>query len=130
MNALIGLIGLAVIALLGWAVAELKYKTIIFTHSEEEAEEAELLENERQGAWLPRDEHQGHNPHQQHQGLRRRLTRRDRAIHHSGACSGRLRHLCASAPTSFRKASPQVPRLPLRWLPPMGELREKEEKVR
>lgn len=47
MNALIGLIGLAVIALLGWAVAELKYKTIIFTHSEEEAEEAELLENER-----------------------------------------------------------------------------------
>lgn len=47
MNALIGLIGLVVIALLGWAVAELKYKTIIFTHSEEEAEEAELLENER-----------------------------------------------------------------------------------
>lgn len=47
MNALIGLIGLVVIALLGWAVAELKYKTIIFTHSEEEAKEAELLENER-----------------------------------------------------------------------------------
>lgn len=47
MNALIGLIGLVVIALLGWAIAELKYNTIIFTHSEEEAEEAELLENER-----------------------------------------------------------------------------------
>lgn len=47
MNALIGFIALIVIALVGWAVAEAKYKTMTFTHSEEEAEEAELLENER-----------------------------------------------------------------------------------
>lgn len=47
MTILIGFIGIIVIALIGWAIAELKYKTITFTHSEEEAEEAELLESER-----------------------------------------------------------------------------------
>lgn len=47
MTILIGFIAIIVIALVGWAIAELKYKTITFTHSEEEAEEAELLENER-----------------------------------------------------------------------------------
>lgn len=36
----------AVVALVGWAVAELKSRSITFTHSAEEAEEAELIENE------------------------------------------------------------------------------------
>ena len=35
------------IALLGWAVAELKSRSITFEHSEEEREEAELLYNEQ-----------------------------------------------------------------------------------
>lgn len=47
MTILIGFIGIIVVALIGWAIAELKYKAITFTHSEEEAEEAELLESER-----------------------------------------------------------------------------------
>lgn len=47
MNALIGFIALIVVAIVGWAIAEFKYKTLVFTHSEEEMEEAELLENER-----------------------------------------------------------------------------------
>ena len=40
-------VALAVIALVGWGVAELKYKSIHFTHSEAEREEAELLEKEK-----------------------------------------------------------------------------------
>ena len=40
-------IALIVIALLGWAVAELKSRSITFEHSEEEREEAELLYNEQ-----------------------------------------------------------------------------------
>lgn len=40
-------IAFVVVALVGWGVAELKARTIHFEHSEEEREEAELLENER-----------------------------------------------------------------------------------
>ena len=40
-------IALIAVALLGWAVAELKNRTITFEHSEEEREEAELLYNEQ-----------------------------------------------------------------------------------
>ena len=40
-------IALIAIALLGWAVAELKRRSITFEHSEEEREEAELLYNEQ-----------------------------------------------------------------------------------
>ena len=40
-------IALIAIALLGWAVAELKSRSITFEHSEKEREEAELLYNEQ-----------------------------------------------------------------------------------
>lgn len=40
-------IALIAISLLGWAVAELKSRSITFEHSEEEREEAELLYNEQ-----------------------------------------------------------------------------------
>ena len=40
-------IALIAIALLGWAVAELKNRCITFEHSEAEKEEAELLYNEQ-----------------------------------------------------------------------------------
>ena len=40
-------IALIAIALLGWAVAELKSRSITFEHSGEEREEAELLYNEQ-----------------------------------------------------------------------------------
>ena len=40
-------IALIAIAFLGWAVAELKSRSITFEHSEEEREEAELLYNEQ-----------------------------------------------------------------------------------
>nr|WP_297016197.1 hypothetical protein [Prevotella sp.] len=46
MNALIGLIVLFALAIIGWAIAEMKYKTFTFTRSEKDVEEEELLENE------------------------------------------------------------------------------------
>ena len=46
MNALIGLIVLFAVAIIGWAIAEMKYKTFTFTRSEKDVEEQELLENE------------------------------------------------------------------------------------
>lgn len=46
MNALIGLIVLFAVATIGWAIAEMKYKTFTFTRSEKDVEEEELLENE------------------------------------------------------------------------------------
>ena len=46
MNALIGLIVLFAVAIMGWAIAEMKYKTFTFTRSEKDVEEEELLENE------------------------------------------------------------------------------------
>lgn len=46
MNALIGLIVLFAVAIIGWAIAEMKYKTFTFTRSEKDVEEDELLENE------------------------------------------------------------------------------------
>ena len=46
MNALIGLIVLFAVAIIGWAIAEMKYKTFTFTRSEKDVEEEELLENE------------------------------------------------------------------------------------
>lgn len=46
MNALIGLIVLFAVAIIGWAIAEMKYKTFTFTRSEKDVEEEELLVNE------------------------------------------------------------------------------------
>ncbi len=46
MNALIGLIVLFAVAIIGWAIVEMKYKTFTFTRSEKDVEEEELLENE------------------------------------------------------------------------------------
>lgn len=46
MNALIGFIALIVVALVGWAIAEFKYKAFTFTRSEKDIEEEELLESE------------------------------------------------------------------------------------
>lgn len=46
MNALIGLIVLFAVAIIGWAIAEMKYKTFTFTRAEKDVEEEELLENE------------------------------------------------------------------------------------
>lgn len=46
MNALIGLIVLFAVAIIGWSIAEMKYKTFTFTRSEKDVEEEELLENE------------------------------------------------------------------------------------
>ena len=46
MNALIGLIVLFAVAIIGWAIAEMKYKTFTFSRSEKDVEEEELLENE------------------------------------------------------------------------------------
>lgn len=46
MNALIGLIVLFAVAIIGWAIAEMKYKTFTFTRSEKDVEEEVLLENE------------------------------------------------------------------------------------
>ena len=44
MNALIGLIALVVVALVGWAIAEFKYKAFTFTRSEKDIEEETELE--------------------------------------------------------------------------------------
>ncbi len=44
MNALIGLIALVVVALVGWAIAEFKYKAFTFTRSEKDIEEEKALE--------------------------------------------------------------------------------------
>ena len=44
MNALIGLIALVVVALVGWAIAEFKYKAFTFTRSEKDIEEEMELE--------------------------------------------------------------------------------------
>lgn len=40
-------IAFIVVAVAGWAIAEAKAKAITFTHSAEEAEEAELIESEQ-----------------------------------------------------------------------------------
>ena len=44
MNALIGLIALVGVALVGWAIAEFKYKAFTFTRSEKDIEEEKELE--------------------------------------------------------------------------------------
>ena len=44
MNALIGLIALVVVALVGWAIAEFKYKAFTFTRSDKDIEEEKELE--------------------------------------------------------------------------------------
>ena len=44
MIALIGLIALVVVALVGWAIAEFKYKAFTFTRSEKDIEEEKELE--------------------------------------------------------------------------------------
>ena len=44
MNALIGLIALVVVALIGWAIAEFKFKAFSFTRSEKDIEEEKELE--------------------------------------------------------------------------------------
>ena len=47
MEALLGLIALIVVALVGWAIAEFKYKAFTFTRSAKEIEEEEELEEQR-----------------------------------------------------------------------------------
>lgn len=47
MNALVGFIALIVVALVGWAIAEFKYKAFTFTRSEKDLEEEEELEEQR-----------------------------------------------------------------------------------
>lgn len=46
MTAIYVFIGFVALALIGWALAEAKAKAVTFVHSEEEAEEAELIESE------------------------------------------------------------------------------------
>ena len=50
MNALIGLIALVVVALVGWAIAEFKYKAFTFTRSEKDIEEEKELEEMKRAA--------------------------------------------------------------------------------
>ena len=47
MEALLGLIALIVVALVGWAIAEFKYKAFTFTRSAKDSEEEEELEEQR-----------------------------------------------------------------------------------
>ena len=47
MNALFGFVALIVVAIIGWAIAEFKYKTFTFTRSEKDIEEEEGLEEQR-----------------------------------------------------------------------------------
>ena len=47
MNALFGFVALIVVAIIGWAIAEFKYKTFTFTRSEKDIEEEEKLEEQR-----------------------------------------------------------------------------------
>lgn len=47
MNALIGFIALIVVAIVGWAIAEFKYKAFTFTRSEIDMEEEKELEEQR-----------------------------------------------------------------------------------
>ena len=47
MNALFGFVALIVVAIIGWAIAEFKYKTFSFTRSEKDIEEEEELEEQR-----------------------------------------------------------------------------------
>ena len=47
MEALLGLIALIVVALVGWAIAEFKYKAFTFTRSAKDIEEEEELEEQR-----------------------------------------------------------------------------------
>lgn len=47
MNALVGFIALIVVALIGWAIAEFKYKVFTFTRSEKDIEEEEELEEHK-----------------------------------------------------------------------------------
>ena len=44
MNALIGIIALVVVSLVGWAIAEFKYKAFTFNRSEKDIEEEKELE--------------------------------------------------------------------------------------
>ena len=47
MNALFGFVALIVVAIIGWAIAEFKYKTFTLTRSEKDIEEEEELEEQR-----------------------------------------------------------------------------------
>ena len=47
MNAVFGFVALIVVAIIGWAIAEFKYKTFTFTRSEKDIEEEEELEEQR-----------------------------------------------------------------------------------
>ena len=47
METLLGLIALIVVALVGWAIAEFKYKAFTFTRSAKDIEEEEELEEQR-----------------------------------------------------------------------------------
>lgn len=48
MNALIGFVALIVVAIVGWAISEFKYKAFTFTRSEKDVEEEkELVEIHR-----------------------------------------------------------------------------------
>ena len=47
MNAVVGLFALIVVAIVGWAIAEFKYKIFTFTRSEKDIEEEEELEEQK-----------------------------------------------------------------------------------
>lgn len=47
MNALIGFVALIAVGLVGWAIAEFKYKPFTFTRSEKDIEEEKELEEQK-----------------------------------------------------------------------------------
>lgn len=47
MNALIGFVALIAVGLVGWAIAEFKYKDFTFTRSEKDIEEEKELEEQK-----------------------------------------------------------------------------------
>ena len=64
MNALIGFVALIAVGLVGWAIAEFKYKAFTFTRSEKDIEEEKETRRGFQG-----DEHPRHHAQKLNQWL-------------------------------------------------------------
>lgn len=68
MNALIGFVAL-IASLVGWAIAEFKYKAFTFTRSEKDIEEEKELEEQKRAEGFKGDEHPRHHAQKLNQWL-------------------------------------------------------------
>ena len=128
MNALIGFAALIAVGLVGWAIAEFKYKAFTFTRSEKDIEEEKELEEQKRAEGfkemnirdiMRKNSTNGYNAVGQYRLIY--IYAYDTVYHHSNHIGG-MRNVCRHLYLPLHQTSPRVQKLSMFRLPVCREM--------